>query len=387
MRIGLVTGEYPPMQGGVGDFTREMALALGDLGCQVRVVTDRTEEDAGAGAINSPYDLQRVISPDWGWRDMLQVQKATGNLDLVNIQYQAAAYGKMRPPLHFLPMVLETPSVVTFHDLRAPYLFPKAGLMRRHAIMVLARGADGVIVTNSEDHQTLFNAGKIRHLAEIPIGSNIPYSAQAGLDPALWRAAHGVREDEFLLGYFGSLNSSKGGESLIQAMAGLAQDFVPIRLALIGGQSGTSDPTNAEDYERISALAHSMGVSGSIIRTGFLPPTEISTALLSCHVMVMPYRDGASLRRGTLMACLNHGCPTITTQPNTTLPDLQHGKNIYLVSPNSPQAIMAAVSELRDDPHLRARIGRAAQVLSDIFTWDKIAVRTLEFFEGVVASR
>ena len=90
MRIGLVTGEYPPTQGGVGDFTREMALALADQGCHVRVVTDRRHGDAAIRAASRHYNVQRVTSPDWTWRDMWRVQTATSNLDLVNIQYQAA---------------------------------------------------------------------------------------------------------------------------------------------------------------------------------------------------------------------------------------------------------------------------------------------------------
>ena len=40
IKIGLVTGEYAPMQGGVGDFTREVARALVARGHEVHVVTN-----------------------------------------------------------------------------------------------------------------------------------------------------------------------------------------------------------------------------------------------------------------------------------------------------------------------------------------------------------
>ena len=39
MRIGLITGEYPPQQGGVGDFTRELARALIAAGHEAQVIT------------------------------------------------------------------------------------------------------------------------------------------------------------------------------------------------------------------------------------------------------------------------------------------------------------------------------------------------------------
>ena len=49
----------------------------------------------------------------------------------MNIQYQTAAYG-MSPFIHFLPDALRPiPVVTTFHDLRFPYLFPKAGRAAR----------------------------------------------------------------------------------------------------------------------------------------------------------------------------------------------------------------------------------------------------------------
>jgi glycogen synthase len=40
MRICLVTGEYPPQQGGVGDYTHELATALAALGADVTVLTN-----------------------------------------------------------------------------------------------------------------------------------------------------------------------------------------------------------------------------------------------------------------------------------------------------------------------------------------------------------
>jgi hypothetical protein len=71
---------------------------------------------------------------------------------------------------------------VTFHDLRVPYLFPKAGPLRRWIVYHLARSAEGVIATNDEDFHRLLTEARPRRLALIPIGSNIPCAPPPGYD-------------------------------------------------------------------------------------------------------------------------------------------------------------------------------------------------------------
>ncbi|MBM4430229.1 MAG: glycosyltransferase family 4 protein [Chloroflexi bacterium] len=39
MKVCLISGEFPPMQGKVGDFTNELGKALAELGVEVSVIT------------------------------------------------------------------------------------------------------------------------------------------------------------------------------------------------------------------------------------------------------------------------------------------------------------------------------------------------------------
>jgi glycosyltransferase involved in cell wall biosynthesis len=102
-------------------------------------------------------------------------------------------------------------------------------------------------------------------------------------------------------------------------------------------------------------------------------------------MMAMPYEDGASFRRGTFMACLAHGMPTITTQPAVPLAQLKHEENIYLIPPHNAQALTEAIITLQNDSTLRERIAHGSLELSDEFTWDKIAKRTTNFFETLLS--
>jgi glycosyltransferase involved in cell wall biosynthesis len=381
LRIGIVTGEYPPHQGGVGDFTREIAYALNDLGHEVHVITHK---DA---TLPNRIKVHAIIQ-SWNFQSLISIRNLAGQLklDILNIQYQAAVYG-MTPPIHFLPLVAGVPCMMTFHDLRVPYLFPKAGALRWQAIMLLAKTSAGVIVTNTEDRLTLeknlWNAD--RKFIEIPIGSNIKanFKLQTPNSKNETRRKYGVGDGDLVVGYFGFLNASKGGETLFRAVAELPN----CRLLLIGGRTGSSDPTNQAYADQLDSLANDLGISTRIIRTGYLSPEETTQAFFVCDMMAMPYEDGASFRRGTFMACLAHGMPTITTHPSVSLPQLKHKENIFLVSPSSPLSLSSAIAELANDSNLRARLSRGALELSGEFTWDKIAKRTGEFFERTVLQR
>lgn len=396
LRIGIVTGEYPPHQGGVGDFTREIAHALGDLGHEVHVIAHVNARPEGFPKPFGSLTVYPVIA-SWNLQSLISIRRLARQLqlDILNIQYQAAAYG-MTPPIHFLPLAAGVPCVMTFHDLRVPYLFPKAGALRWQAIMLLAKTSAGVIVTNPEDRLTLeknlWNADDAesalknadRKLVEIPIGSNIKVNPklQTSNSKSGTRRKYGISEDDLVVGYFGFLNVSKGGETLFKAIAQLP--ITNYKLLLIGGRTGTSDPTNQAYAEQLDALASELGISNRIISTGYLSPEDTTSAFFACDMMAMPYEDGASFRRGTFIACLAHGMPTITTQPSTLLPQLKHGENIYLIPTRDDSALAKAIMILQNDSILRERIARGALALSEQFTWDKIAKRTAEFFERVL---
>jgi glycosyltransferase involved in cell wall biosynthesis len=382
MRAGLVTGEYPPMQGGVGDFTRQLGQALAALGVESHVITSHRAAAGYSGGLS----VHPVIK-SWSFLSLLRVRALARQLklDLINLQYQAAAYG-LSAPIHFLPCWAGVPVVVTFHDLRVPYLFPKAGRLRPAAVNYLARSAAGVITTDPADAETLERRRGVRRLAQIPIGSNIAPMPPAGYDRKAWRAGLGVRPDEMLLGYFGFLNQSKGGDTLISAMAILDDRKAPARLLLIGGQTGASDATDAVFEAQLQRQVTRYDLDRLIIRTGFVETPQVSGHLMACDAVVLPYRDGVSFRRGSLLAALAHGCAVISTEPARKLPELKDGDNIRLVPPGSAPALVLAVTELLHAPELRARLGQGARKLASAFGWDAIAGRTLDFYRSIAST-
>ena len=123
-----------------------------------------------------------------------------------------------------------------------------------------------------------------------------------------------------------------------------------------------------------------------MLRTGFLTQADTVAALQSCTMMVQPYADGASLRRGSLLACLASACPTVTTRPASQIAELQHNVNVHLVPPNDPAALAGAVRTLQADTALRESISHGALALAANFDWASIARRTEGFFCSVLAA-
>jgi glycosyltransferase involved in cell wall biosynthesis len=390
MRIGLITGEYPPDQGGVGDFTRELGRALAILDHEIHVITTQSQITNHESQIAGLH-VHCVVN-DWGWRcwrDIIQLDDALG-FDVLNIQYQAAAY-RMHPAINLFPWRLKQrgkpPVVATFHDLKVPYLFPKAGPLRQWVVHALARQSDGVIVTNRQDEVQLSNLrDRIPNLVRIPIGSNIAPQLPPGYDRDTWRAQWGIEPDDFLLGYFGFLNESKGGEELVQTLALLVEQGVPAHLLMIGGRVGSSDPTNLAYAERVDRLVVECGLAERVHHTGFVPSEEVSASLAAVDVCVLPYRDGVAFWRGSLHACLAHGRAIVTTHPKMPLPEIQDGENMLLARPRDPKNLAEAVARLATDPALRTRLETGAAALAAEFTWEQIARRTAALFEEIASA-
>jgi glycosyltransferase involved in cell wall biosynthesis len=394
MRIGLITGEYPPMQGGVGAFSRELASALVQQGHRLYILTDVRASDSAEPGIEI-----EGIRGGWNRASLIQARRwaRSNRLDMINIQYEAAAF-QMAPLVHWLPTLLRRASllnplsisregrlcrqviVTTFHDLLVPYLFPKAGRLRYRALLMLARGSDGIIVTNRQDEQQLGAEHRIKHLRRIPIGTNVRAQTPRDYDKDAWRSRLDVPTGAILVGYFGFLNASKGIETLLEGFAkAIAQDMNAY-LLMIGGRTGSSDPTNVAYARQIDTMIEHLGIQDRIRWTGFTDDAEVSGHLYACDVLALPYRDGVSFRRGSFMAAIAHGCAIITTEPQVPLPELQDGVNVRLIPPDSPDAMAAAIRTLAADPDLRSRLQANARSLSGCFTWEQIAAKTAAFF-------
>jgi glycosyltransferase involved in cell wall biosynthesis len=169
-------------------------------------------------------------------------------------------------------------------------------------------------------------------------------------------------------------------------MASMRKSDVPVRLIIIGGEAGSSDPTNAAYQREIQSLIDQLDLAQYVYTTGFVDESSVGEFLAACDVVVLPFRDGASYRRGSLMAAIHYGCAIVTTQPSVEIPTFIDGENMLFVPPDNSEELSQTIRQLYQSPELRQRLSEGAHQLAGNFEWSKIARDTVTFFERVTGA-
>lgn len=399
MRVALISGEYPPMRGGVADYTALLATSLTRFGVDVTVLTSSRVDMAFSTTTPPVFPWVE----NWGTRVWKRVADHVERLrpDVLHIQYQTGAF-EMKVGVNLLPWLVRfwrgrPRVVVTFHDLKEPYLLPKMGRLRHVATHVLAAGADAVIATNPEDFirlggskndlKTDWRWGR-RRLRAIPIGSNVPGHVPDGFDRTALRRLIGARDGDVLIAYFGFLHPSKGLDNLATAFEALVRRGYPVRLLMIGASGGDSGGSNRRYENQIRQQLDQPLVRGRVGWTGFLRAEDVSAHLRACDLCVLPFQEGVSLRHGTLIAAIVNHLPIVTTSRASDrgygeFPELRDGVNAILVPPADSQALGDAIERVVADSALRERLSAGVADLATAFQWDAIANRNLRLYQEI----
>ena len=220
-----------------------------------------------------------------------------------------------------------------------------------------------------------------------------------GLTADLWRARIGAGPDTLVVGHIGFINRSKGVDVLIRALARLLSQGLDVRVLMIGEQVGSSDTENVRYLEEVTALIERLRLQPYVHWTGFQPPEGLAAWLRCADVAALPFLDGASQRRTSLLGCLAHGLPTITVPPprpaagsdhappTTGHWPLEHGEAVWYVPTADALVLAEAIAELRRDPGRRVRLSAGAQAYARRLSWPEIARRTRAHYEQTLAGR
>jgi glycosyltransferase involved in cell wall biosynthesis len=356
----IISPEYPPQAGGVADYTRLVALGLAAHGDRVHVwapaVTGAEPADAG-------IEVHRLPG-GFGPRSLAAFGRA---LDAVGpgqmlVQYVPQGYGVkgMNLPLCLWLFARRRVGItVMFHEV-AVALGRQQSM--RHNVIGVVNLAMAFVLAHAARRCFAAAAAwepRLRLLAPagtaiswLPVPSNVPVVD----DPAGVLAVRKTLmvEGGVVLGHFGTARESWIAAQLTAVVPSLLRERPDAAFLLIGRDSPDL---------RSRLFAGTPELHGRVRATGPLAPTDLSRHLGACDLMLQPYADGVSTRRGSMMAALAHGRPVVTTSGTFTEPLWRQSGALALADTGDLAAMRAALAHLMDDAGERKRLGAAASEL------------------------
>jgi glycosyltransferase involved in cell wall biosynthesis len=369
-RIALISGDFPPTISGIGDYVEKLAGAMWKHHADVTVITTAT--DAPLPACDFPVRAQITR---WTWSNRAQILDILKDFDIAHLQYPSSAYGR-NPFINFLPHLIgrhcpNTRSLVTIHDFRV------MRLRWRARVAPMLWGVDGLIHVDPRDGPYLNTWMPLRKPPTqiIPIAANaepVPCSTD---DRARWRAELGFADDETVVAFFGILYPHKGLPELHEAIRSLREKGRRVRLLVLGDFDRDADwrPQIEADLKQ----DHVVWIQGATL-------DRISECLHASDLAALPFHSGASTNRGSLLATLAHGLPTVTTDGPCTPPDLGKQFDLSLVPIQSPEKLAEAIDALMSDVATAARMRVHSLQVMEKMSWPTVARQTLAFYDQLL---
>jgi glycosyltransferase involved in cell wall biosynthesis len=372
----VITCEYPPIGGGVSDHTLQLVRALAEAGDTIDVwcppvpapKTPAPEDASPAGAPEIAGVTVHVLPTRFGLGAISLLRRELRALPddtRLLVQWVPTAFGWRMMNLPFALMLLRLPGrrldlyvhEVGWEVSREPWRRGIAGVVHRVMTFCAARSARRVWLTIPEwsTRLSLLGARALPQGEEpvwVPVPSNVPRDTDVARVAPLRKALlANAKQQRVLVGHFGTFG--RWHSALLPHVVTRILDEAGDRTMLLVGRGGEA----LRDF----IVAQRPEIRARIVATGELEPGEVAAHLAACDVLVQPYDDGASTRRGSLMAGLALGKPTIANRGRHTEELWAAEKALFLTETHAPHAFAGAVTKLLSDPALRERLAESAR--------------------------
>jgi glycosyltransferase involved in cell wall biosynthesis len=386
------------MNCGVGDYTLELIKSLKGSFLEIVVITSDHEKIRQFLRDQNSWKVDVLpIIKKWDFKNsFLLIKKIKEfNPDIIHLQYHwwiskdgFIFKGLMFVflPLMFKVFLIKSTVVTTLHSrLGGPYLFPKAGFLRRWLLLPLILFSDRIVVTNRFDGKKLLRwLPFLKKKVDYILGGSGHYRANKNLNTEAREIKLKLKSsgDEIILSNFGFMIPHKGLEELLEAMSILRNKGYPLKLLAIGGFDIEVNFSGLY-FDRLQRMAETLKLGKHIKWTGFCDSKQASLFLLASDICVMPFPDGASEWRSSFLGALSHGLPIVSTFTEKTPEELVDRINCMLVPPKDSGRLASAIEELIYSPELRDSLGRAAEELFEQkYSWRVIAQKTMAVYES-----
>lgn len=323
--IIIITGSYFPDVCGVGDYTKQLY-----------------------GSLKRKLKVQIFYKTSWKCVFLFKYLKEIKliNPSLIHMQYPTEGYGFSFLPLLLMLFLPKQKLVLTLHELSSRTF--KARIYT-YALILMAKQ---IILTTNDEHKFLKKNSifKKKRVTVINIGSNIPTSANANRK---------FNEREYSVGYFGHIRPHKGIEDFLLCINLLRDRGMAVKSYLMGQivpKYESYASTQLAEADQLNVI--------SILNSSAMITAE---KLTHCKILFLPFPDGISIRRGSMMAAALNGCEIVSYFSNSSTTNAFFSRYSHLVSNTTEAAFM-----------IERLINGQTNLLADshfgnLFSWDRIA--------------
>jgi glycosyltransferase involved in cell wall biosynthesis len=372
----IITCEYPPLSGGVSDHTYLLARALTESGDVVDIWTAPGESPPP----DMPGVTVHVLPSLFGFDALRMLRRVLRDLPAetrVLVQYVPTGYGWRMMNVGFALLLYSQRArglEIYFHEVGFR-IRDETRLRRKfagvvHLVMnwLAVRAATRVFVAIPEWERRI-GVGSRRPAEWIPVPSNVPDVADPARVDEIRREL--LLRGKTIVGHFGTFG--RFHTAVLQPTLTRILDDDPQRAALLIGRKGAA--------MRAALIEKRADLASRIIATGGLEAGEVSAHIAACDILLQPYDDGASARRGSLMAGLALGTPMVSNLGVATGDAWKQRGVVRLTGSARPEVLARAVDELLSDAMARD-VARSAgrQLYHELFAME----RTVERLRGAV---
>ena len=365
MKILLVTGSFPPMHCGVGDYAARLSIELArDPKIQVSVLSSKIDP------LPPSEPAIRVLRTVSTWESAVigEFRRVAHQVrpDLVHVQFPTQGYNTADG---LVAIVRETrqrlrlPVVATLHE-----FIPRGFTKPERAILWIALRANKLVAVRPGFHRNMPWYAKAvirRSKVEFIANASVIPRAQIDQDERTQIRARLDRDSRKLVTFFGFAYPAKGVDLLFD-IADPAQHHLLLICDLSIG-----DPYHA----KLRALAESERWKGSVTLAGFAGTEEVARLLAASDAAVFPYRDGGGPWNSSLHAAMTQDTFVLTTSSARKGYDTE--TNTYYTAPSDVAEMRRALLQ-----YAGVRRQRGA---GEGDPWQKIAARHKDLYLSLLS--
>lgn len=360
MRVLLIANTLPPRDvSGVGEQVLQLAAGLRELGDEVEVLGRRGPGNPGGAA--GPKVLFPLAIVPAAWRALRRFRPHVVEVHESDGAFAALLVRAVRSLSEPRPLLVALLQVSYVEELRAVrplvdgggQVLGRPGRVERRFRrfkapfqillgLITARAADRVLAPSAA------TAGEIRRDYRVERVGVVP-NVTGGLPAAV--AAAGDREGEpgYLL-FVGRLRIRKGVEVLLAALAELRRSSPAAVLRIAGG---------GEHGPALERRAAELGLRDAVTFLGSCDGARVRGLLAGAAALVVPsIYEGMPL---VVLEAMAAGVPVVASAVSGIPEVVVDGETGWLVPPESPAALAAALSEVLANPAAAARRGAAGR--------------------------